>query len=218
MSSANIGFLTRRFQLLAERPELMVTDRAALIERMLGMAVPLSELDRTLALHAGELDRLCAHAVRVLRERSAKPLLDVLGVLDPDRIVAMYFALPPKRRVAALRDPAWAYHVGNMPPGVEAAVANIAQLAEETQELQADRARNGANEPRLSDARERAERHARTVMRREVGLPAELTAEEKPAAVAAIFEDELARLGRDPDDVAFAAAMARAVERSGELK
>ena len=217
MNSCEIAYLSRRFVLLADRPELCCTDKAELIERVLDMAVPLSELDRTLVLHAGELDRLCAHAVRVLRVRSVKPLLDVLGVLDPDRIAALYYALPLRRRGAMQRDPVWAWHVDHAPPGTEAAVAAVEALAVDTQAMQAERARNGANDPRLSEARERAEGHACSAMRVEAELPVALTPQEKPAAVMAIFEDELAKLGDDPDDAAFTAAMRRAVERSGEL-
>jgi hypothetical protein len=132
MSAANVAFLARRFRLLADRPEWMLAHREELIERMLDRAVAVSELDRTLILHATELDRLCAYAVRVLSKRSAKLLVDVLGVLNPDRIVAMYFALPVRRRGFMLRDPAWGYHVTNMPPETERLVDVVASLAEET--------------------------------------------------------------------------------------
>lgn len=60
---------------------------------------------------ADDIDRMCAHAVRVLSERPSPPLFDVLGMLDPERVVAMYFALPKRRRFIALRDPVWAWQV-----------------------------------------------------------------------------------------------------------
>jgi hypothetical protein len=69
-------------------------------------------LDRWLITQATELDEMCGYAVAKLRKMAAAPLLDVLGVLDPERIVAMYYVLPERRRSAVLRDGFWAYHVG----------------------------------------------------------------------------------------------------------
>jgi hypothetical protein len=83
--------------------------------------------------------------------------------------------------------------------------------------MQANRAANGTNDSRVTEARERAEQHQRNAMRLDVGLPVELTQEEKPAAVLAIFEAELARLGEDADDVAFTTACDRAERRCEAL-
>jgi hypothetical protein len=219
MSAAAIAYQARMFRLLADRPELCCADKAERIERMLNLMIPLSELDRTLVLHATELDHLCAHAIRVLREESNKSLLDTLGILDNNRICALYWALPPKRRFIVIRDPTFGYAVSNAPSGTEAAIADLQALADETQVMQANRARNGANHPRLSEARSRAEHHQLVALRMEVGLPVELTPEERPAAVYAVFRDELTKLGADPDDAAFAAAMARGrAERRAGVK
>jgi hypothetical protein len=69
-------------------------------------------LDRVLMAQTTELDQMCGYAVAKLRHRASGHVLDVLGVLDPERIVAMYLALPARRRDVVRRDGAWAYHVG----------------------------------------------------------------------------------------------------------
>jgi hypothetical protein len=200
-----IAYKVRLYRLLNEHPEYMTTDREELIRRMLDAPVPLGELDKTLLLHTSELDRVCAHAVRVLTNGgSTKTLLDALGMMDADRIVAVYHALPPKRRVAVLRDPVWAYHVGNAPPETEAAVAEVSANAEGHQALAADRARLGANEASLSAALRRLQGYEREALRHE-GDPV--------GQVLAAFLQELGALGAAPDDDAFAAACARAAER-----
>ena len=64
-----------------------------------------------MVIGASELDRLCVSAVATIAagRRRLALLLDVLGNLDPDRILAMYWALPPDRREAVMSDPVWAY-------------------------------------------------------------------------------------------------------------
>lgn len=96
------------------------------------------ELDRSLILHAGELDRLCAHAVCILARRAHAPVLDVLGALNPERLIAVYYALPQHRRAVVRRDPAWAYHIEHAPQGTAEAVADTQRLAQETQEITAN--------------------------------------------------------------------------------
>jgi hypothetical protein len=130
-----IAFKARLYRLLSERPEYMAVGGEELIGRLLSAQVPLGELDKTLVLGASELDRVCAHAVRVLSNVSDRPLLDALGMMDADRIIAVYHALPPKRRAVVLRDPVWAYHVANAPPETPAAVAEVAADAQEGQAL-----------------------------------------------------------------------------------
>jgi hypothetical protein len=101
--AAGIAFMARRFVLLADRPELCCHDLGERIDRLLNLCVPISEVDRTAVLHASELDHVCVHALRVLRARSSKQLLDALGIMDQDRVCALYFALPVRRRKAMLR-------------------------------------------------------------------------------------------------------------------
>ena len=86
-----------------------------------------------MVIGASELDRLCASAVATIAagRRPLGVLLDVLGNLDPDRILAMYWALPPERREAVMSDPVWAYHV-HRSPDLRDEEANIRDLIDET--------------------------------------------------------------------------------------
>jgi hypothetical protein len=213
----SIAFLARRFVLLADRPELCVNDRAERIERLLNLCIPLSEIDRTACVHASELDHVCVQALRILRKRSSKSLLDGLGIMDADRVCALYYALPERRRKPMLRDPVWAYDVSNAPPGMEQAINDLRVLADDLQVTQAAMARNCANAEGAIAARRLAEQCVRNALRMEVCLPVDLSDGEKQAHVLGIFEDELAALADEPDDVDFAAALDRAVRRSAEL-
>lgn len=218
-----IALLVRRYRLLSERPQYLTTNRAELIERMLDAPVAVGDFDRSLILHASEVDRLCAHAVRSLAHRAPAAVLDMLGVLDPDRIVGMYYALPPRRQAAVRRDPAWAYHLEHAPPETSEAVAEVARLAEDIQATTARLARHTGLAP--SEDRNKAERWDRAMLRQQAGLPVLLTDAERELvaqadedterrmAVMDVFTDELAQLPDYPNDEAFAAACARAVER-----
>jgi hypothetical protein len=59
------------------------------------------------------LDKLCAQAVAIISEggKVLGPLLDALSVLEPDRLVAMWLALPEERREVVLKDHTWARYV-----------------------------------------------------------------------------------------------------------
>jgi hypothetical protein len=164
-----IAFLVRRYRLLSERPEFLTSDRAELIERILASPVTIGEFDRSVILHTDELDRLCAHAVRILTHRASASVLDILGVLEADRLAAMYYALPESRRVAVQRDVAWSYNVERAPEGVAEAVADIERRAEAMQATTARLAGLAALAP--SAAREDTEAMERTLLREEVGLP-----------------------------------------------
>lgn len=86
----------------------------------------LSVLDAVLVSQTGQLDILCAYAVAMLRRPAARnaEVLDLLGMLDPDRIVGIYYALPEDRRHILTRDPVCAYHV-QQAPGDEVATAMV---------------------------------------------------------------------------------------------
>jgi hypothetical protein len=129
-----IAFLARRYRLLSERPEYLTGTHGERIEMLLTSG--LGELDRTLILFTSDMDRLCGHMVTVLRTSRYAPLtlLDAFGVMDPDRMIAVYWALPSDRRERVLRDPVWAYNIEHAPPGVEQAIEETEQLAEETQQ------------------------------------------------------------------------------------
>jgi len=218
-----IAFLARRYRLLSERPEYLTGNRAELIERMSAAQVALGDFDRMLILQAGEVDRLCGHAVRSLGRSAPSAVLDVLGALHPDRLVAMYYALPVSRRATVRRDPAWAYQIEHAPPDTGDAVAEVAGWAEAAQQFTARLAAHTAQAPR--EARNDTERWDRAMLRQQAGLPILLTdperqiiaqADEDTArrmAVIDVFTDELTALPERPDDETFTAACARAVER-----
>jgi len=83
---------------------------------------------------SSELDRLCGYAVALLSrtgERCAH-LLDLLGVLDPDRICAIYFAVSASRRDRLRRDPVWGYHVQQVEAEMPEALNGLRTLVERT--------------------------------------------------------------------------------------
>lgn len=122
MDAQRIALMARLFRLLADRPEFLTTNVGSRIDAAWTTSAPgsLPALDRWLVTQAGELDRLCGYAVAKLRSSAPPVLLDVLGLLDPERIVAIYYAMPEDRRSAVLRDGAWGYYVGRVDPGTVA--------------------------------------------------------------------------------------------------
>jgi hypothetical protein len=176
-ASYRIALWVRLYRLLSERPEYLIADAGERIERLIDARLAMSEYDRQLVMGAGELDRLCGHAVRKLGKHAPGAVLDVLGVLDPDRLLAMYHALPNGRRASVRRDPAWSYHIDHAPTGLEAAIAEVVALATESQDSVEDRKRAAAMAP--PDVRKRTERHERVAMRLSVGLPILLTPREQ---------------------------------------
>jgi hypothetical protein len=135
MRAGRIALWARLYRVLSERPEYLIADPCERRERLLNAPIPMSEVDRTLILRAGELDRLCGHAVCAMRKRASVDVLHVLGLLDPDRIVAMHYALPENRRKSTLRDVAWAYHVAHAPADLPAALAEVEALVTDTQAI-----------------------------------------------------------------------------------
>jgi hypothetical protein len=137
----NIAAYARRFALIARRPEFQIGDRSARAGHALtdGPPGPLPLFDAVSTigasdLGASDLDRLCGYAVAVLRRggRGMAMLLDVLGMLDADRLCAIYFALPPERRSAVRRDPIWGYHVQHLESEIPEAEWTLSELIEDT--------------------------------------------------------------------------------------
>jgi hypothetical protein len=84
---------------------------------------------------ASDLDRLCGYAVTVICRADRKglgPLLDVLGLLDADRLCAIYFALPPERQRVVRHDPVWAYQVQQVERAMPEAELRLSDLIDET--------------------------------------------------------------------------------------
>jgi hypothetical protein len=129
---------------LAGRNEFLRPDAAERVEATLRerRAIPLSRFDQVQVIGAGELDRLCAAAVRRLRSytKGQVALLDVLGHMDPDRICAVYFALPEAARKYLHRDGAWDYHVRRVEAEMPEAIAEIESLAHESEQFAKRRA------------------------------------------------------------------------------
>jgi hypothetical protein len=119
---------------MARRPEFLnATEQERPARAFSGEAIPLVLLDAALVAEVSEVDRLCAYAVRTLQGSGQKAaLLDVLGMLEPDRIVAMYYALPPKRREAVRNDFAWNYYVAEVEAEMPDAIWDVTSLAEGT--------------------------------------------------------------------------------------
>lgn len=80
----------RRFRLLADRVELLYPDRERRVEH--ATEPTRNTLDALLAGGASEADRICAAAVRMLREPRTRrvELLDLLGTLSPDTCSGSY--------------------------------------------------------------------------------------------------------------------------------
>ena len=118
--------------MLARRPELWSHDVGAAVQHALTDEGPgrLCALDAVLVFQTGKLDVLCAYAVAMLRRDGARSaeVLDLLGMLDADRIAAIYYALPEERREVVTRDPVWAYDLQRAPGGVVEAMSELAWL------------------------------------------------------------------------------------------
>lgn len=119
----------RRFRLLADRVELLYPDRERRVQH--ATEATRNTLDALLAGGASEADRICAAAVRMLREPRTRraELLDLLGTLSPDNLLGIYFALPPDRRAVLESDPVWAYHVQRAPNNIGEAEADLEYIA-----------------------------------------------------------------------------------------
>lgn len=160
--------LARLYMLLGKHPEYLTANTGERIDRALEAPMPLNGVDKALLLAATEIDRVCGHTVMVLRGQSSKPLLDALGVMDPDRIVAMYYALPDRRRAIVRRDPAWAYHIDHAPEGLAEVMAATEDWIKECDRFEADFARLDASVPAAIS--KRLKRAERVMLRHQAGL------------------------------------------------
>lgn len=103
-----VAMLTRLFETLARRPDLLYAEQGKRVERVTNHSDvgPLPLLDVALVTEASAVDRLCASAVVMLRAKGARrqTILDLIAVLDADRRVAIAYALPEAVRRLVLRD------------------------------------------------------------------------------------------------------------------
>lgn len=110
-----VAFAARRLAFLASRPEILYAGFGAegvlgawseRFERLDEYPIPLDELDRLAMLTSTEVDRLCAEAVVALSKPGPKKvLLDVFALLGPDRLAAIFYAVPKNRRGTLRRNP-----------------------------------------------------------------------------------------------------------------
>jgi hypothetical protein len=220
-----ISLLARLYMLLGKHPEYLTANTGERIDRALEAPMPLNAVDKTLLMAATEIDRVCGHTVMVLRGQTSKPLLDALGVMDPDRIVAMYYALPDRRREIVRRDPAWAYHIEHAPEGLAEVMAETQDWIKECDRFEADAARLDARVPAaLSKRLKRAER---VMLRHQAGLPVMVSRREQEEIEAServgkkllhnvgLITEEITSLP-DPNDAdAQGEAIRRAMARMG---
>jgi hypothetical protein len=138
-----IALLARRYALIARRPEFQTPNQPDRLQHALAAEPPgpLPLLDAAQAVGSTELDRLCGYAVALLRRPGrTSEILDLLGVLDPDRIAAIYFALPAERRNVITRDAACAFHVYHAPRDeTEAALSDVEALVATTDTTETER-------------------------------------------------------------------------------
>lgn len=118
----NVAAMARRFAMLADRPELLYSERDQRAERVLSDDTK-APFDVMLLGGAGETDRVCAAAVAALRGDApgTKPILSLLSVLPADYLLGIYFALPGDRRAQCQTDQTWAWHIDHAPDGIEEA-------------------------------------------------------------------------------------------------
>ena len=128
----------RRFRLLARRPEFLSPLRSARIHYALDDEIgPTHLFDAAQLVGASVLDRFSGYVVALLNSserRSVATLLDAIGILEPDRVAAIYFALKAEHRYEMRRDPACAYHVQQIEADVPAAETVLEEMLAATAE------------------------------------------------------------------------------------
>lgn len=126
-----IAARSRRYALLAGRPDLLYPDQAVRADRLVESGK--SPFDVALLAGVDEADRLCASAVALLNRDApqAKPILDLLAVLPAEYLLGVYFALPVERRGQCEADANWAYHLRRVPEGVGEATNALLALADD---------------------------------------------------------------------------------------
>jgi len=109
LDSLQIAWRARLFALLGRRPELRSSDRDTRIHHaLIENCCCLHLFDAFSIVHASDLDRLCGQAVSLFRRRATLDVLELLSMLDPERICALYYALPRGRRAPLLKQGDWA--------------------------------------------------------------------------------------------------------------
>lgn len=223
--ATRIAMLARLYLLLGKHPEYLTANTGERIDRALDAPIPLNAVDKTLLMAATEIDRVCGYTVMLLRGQTSKPLLDALGVMDPDRIVAMYYALPDRRREIVKRDPAWAYHIEHEPEGLAAVMSETKDWIADMDRIEADMQRLDACVPAaVSNQLKRTER---VMLQHQAGLPVMVSRQEREEIEASeragkkrleavgMFVEEITALPDPTDEQAQRKAMRRVLARMG---
>jgi hypothetical protein len=170
-----VALYERLYRLLARRPELLTNEKADRADIAWTESPPgsMALIDRLMVEQVTELDRLCGYAVARLRTSAPASVLDLLGILTRERVLAMYYALPRERRRALLRDPVWGYHVQQVDP------AEIASAFD----FWADMPDGLLPDDMSHDAKRRYFRFVREAQRYRAGLPNDLSDDERRCVV-----------------------------------
>lgn len=223
--ATRIAMLARLYLLLGKHPEYLTANTGERIDRALDAPIPLNAVDKTLLMAATEIDRVCGYTVMLLRGQMSKPLLDALGVMDPDRIVAMYYALPDRRREIVKRDPVWAYAIEHAPEGLSDVMSETKDWITDMDRIEADMQRLDASVPAaVSNRLRRAER---VMLQHQAGLPVmvsrrereEIEESERRGATlldnVGLIVEEITALPDPTDEQAQGEAIQRAMARMG---
>ena len=223
--TTRIAMLARLYLLLGKHPEYLTANTGERIDRALEAPIPLNAIDKTLLMAATEIDRVCGYTVMMLRGQTSKPLLDALGVMDPDRIVAMYYALPDRRRRVVKRDPVWAYHIEHAPEGLDDVMGETQDWITDLDRVEADMRRLDAAVPAsVSDKLKRAER---VMLQHQAGLPVMVSRRERQEIEEServgkklldnvgLIVEEITKLPDPNDEQAQGKAIKRAMARIG---
>jgi hypothetical protein len=210
----SVALLARRFTLLADHVELLRSDRIERVGVMLrdsGHAA--NALDLELVGTAGSLDQICGYALRRLRRTGAAGLaavLDVLGMLPPNHLLGLLYALPLARREAVRKlDGVWDHHAHEIEEQMPDALGEVERIVR----LCADdeRARLVAELP-AEELRELEAFNYATL-----GLPAELEPEHRlmlhDSAMDELMVEELSALSPDDAQEAIEDAIRRGLDR-----
>jgi hypothetical protein len=125
------ALLARRFTLLAEQVELMRHDPCERVEVMLrDRGRGTNDLDLGLVRSAGELDLVCAYALRRLHDpQEQAAVLDVLGIVPADHLLGILYALTESRREEVRRlDGVWNYHAQQYEAELPAALDEVERI------------------------------------------------------------------------------------------
>lgn len=217
---ARIVMLSRLYMLLGKHPECLPANTGEHVRTSL----QLNGIDRSLLVAATEIDRLCSYTL-MLHSDTSDALFAALGVIDPDRIIAMFYALPSRRREMIMRNPAWTYHLEDEPEGLAQIMAETKDWLKDADRLEADINRRVEQIPISLSVR--LKRTERVMLQRLVGSAVSVNRREqeevdesertggKLLANVGLIAEEITALPNPNDEHAQGEAIRRAMARMG---